>query len=177
METLSQQELRVRAEARARQLPQMTEEGMVLEVRGGMIKVQTIQNEACSYCSIKGACDSMGEAKERLVMARNEIGAKAGDRVLLALPRRGVLGAGFLVYMVPILVLILGASLGKIYALQLGMSVTNASVVLGLAGLVISFAVLRPISKRLAKRPELTIRAVRIVKNPAVACPPPVVSQ
>lgn len=156
-----------RAGRPGRGMPEMTEEGLVRQVAGTMAQVETTQTEACNCCEAKGACSTMGGLKQRVVMAQNDAQAGVGDRVLLALPRRGVMGAGFLVYIVPLIALLAGAYLGKLHGVQWGLGSTNASVILGMGALVLSWAALRPISKNLAKRPELTVRIVRILEKAA----------
>lgn len=146
-------------------LPEMHENGLVLRVRGGMAVVETIQTDACASCSAKGACHTMGGSKQRTVMALNQAGAVEGDQVQLALPRRGALGAGFLVYILPVAALIVGASLGQSLGPGWGWDPTNAAVVLGLGSLAACWLGLHWLSKRLAGRRELSVRVVRIIKK------------
>ncbi|MGD9123759.1 MAG: SoxR reducing system RseC family protein [Desulfarculaceae bacterium] len=144
----------------------MHEQGLVRAVKGGMAQVETVQSEACHQCNAQAACHGMGGARQRLVWALNQAQAQEGDRVLLALPRKGVLGAGFLVYILPILILILGAALGQRLGPAWGWNPTNAAVLLGMGGLVVSWFFLRWLSKRLAGRKEFTVRLVKVFKSP-----------
>ena len=91
----------------------MQEEGVVLETMGGLAQVETAQQEACKSCGARGACQTLGGDKRRVIAAVNQVGAQAGDRVMLAMARKGVLGASFLVYMVPVFALLAGALVGK----------------------------------------------------------------
>ncbi|WP_197281995.1 SoxR reducing system RseC family protein [Dethiosulfatarculus sandiegensis] len=156
-----------------KQQSDMHEEGRVLAVQGGLAQVETVQTEACSHCVAKTSCQTMGGVKKRMIWAINEAKAKEGDRVLLALPRRGVLGAGFLVYMVPVLALILGSSLGKIYGPQWGWDEQNAAVLLGFASLTITWLILRKVSKALGRKKEFKVRLVQVLrpKDVAASCP------
>jgi len=143
----------------------MTEEGVVLAVQGGWAQVETTKSDACAECMVKGACSTMGGLKRRQIRAMNQVGAKEGDRVLLALPRRGVMGAGFMAYIVPVLALMLGAWLGQQYGPQYGFGATNASVVAGLAGLVGAWWLARLVSLQISKRQALTVKVVRILQR------------
>lgn len=141
----------------------MTEQGFVREIHGGLAMVETVQTEACSHCSAKGACQMMGGEKMRLVPAINEAGAQEGDRVLVAAKRKTVLGAGFLVYMGPVITLILGAALGKAYGPDYGYDAQTAAVVLGLSSLALCWFLVSRLSKRLAGSEHLAVKVVRVI--------------
>ncbi len=125
--------------------------------------VETVQTEACSHCAAKGACQMMGGEKIRLVPAINEAGADEGDRVLVAAKRKGVLGAGFMVYMVPVIALILGAALGKAYGPRYGYDSQVSAVVLGLSLLALCWFGVSRLSKRLAGSEHLAVKVVRVI--------------
>ena len=147
--------------------PVMKEEGVVRQVRGNMAVVATLQTEACHSCGAKGACSTMGGLKERIVSAENQLGAKPGDKVVIAVPTKGVLSAGFLVYIAPILALIIGAYLGQRYA------GTHGSVILGLLFLAGGWMLARPMGQRLANRRHLSVKVIRILgqaAKPEEAC-------
>lgn len=143
----------------------MQEEGLVVKTMGGMAQVETIQREACKSCGAQGMCHAMGGDKRRVIAAINQVGAVEGDKVVLAMPRKGVLGASFLVYMVPVAALLVGASLGKKWGPAWGLEPQTAAVVLGGAGLVAAWLVLRKVSRRLEGRKELTVTVVRILRK------------
>lgn len=144
-------------------MPEMHEQGTVREVRGGLAVVESVQTDACAGCAAKGACHTMGGSKTRLISALNQAGAQEGDRVLMALPRRGALGAGFLVYILPVLALIIGALAGQRLGPGWGYDPTNAAVVLGLGSLAVCWLFLRWLSSRLAGRREFAVRVVRVL--------------
>ena len=91
----------------------MQEEGLVVKTMGGLAQVETTQQEACKSCGAQGMCHAMGGDKRRVITAVNQVGAREGDKVIMAMPRKGVLGASFLVYMVPVAALLVGAALGR----------------------------------------------------------------
>ena len=128
-----------------------------------MAQVETTQTDACHGCSAQTACRAMGGVKKRLVEASNDAGAKEGDRVLMALPRKGALAAGFLVYLGPVIALIAGAAIGQKLGPGWGYEAQNAAVVLGLCALGVSWFGLRWLSKRVADRQELKVRVVRVL--------------
>ena len=81
----------------------MKGEGIVLENKGEYAIVRVSKKSACS-----GNCASCGLCENPVydVKAKNSIGADAGDRVSLYMPSSKVLFAAFLVYMLPVMVLI-----------------------------------------------------------------------
>ncbi len=143
----------------------MQEEGLVVQTMGGLAQVETTQQEACKSCGARGACYALGGDKRRVIAAVNQVGAQEGDRVLLAMSRKGVLGASFLVYMVPVFALLAGAGLGKKLGPAWGLDGQTGAVILGAVGLLGAWFLLRRVSKRLAGRKELTIKVVRILKQ------------
>jgi sigma-E factor negative regulatory protein RseC len=150
----------------------MKEEGVVTSLIGGMAKVETTQTEACSGCSAKGACSSMGGMKKREIVVRNNLGAKEGDHVVIAVPRKGIMGAGVLVYLAPVLVMIAAAAFGNAMGPSVGLSAQDGSVICGLLGLALSFLMLYFISKAVGQKKALEIKLLRILKQGETLRPP-----
>jgi sigma-E factor negative regulatory protein RseC len=146
---------------------QMQEEGVVRSLHGGMAQVESVQTDACATCGARGACHAMGGEKTRVVTALNEADAQVGDKVMLSMPRRAVLSASFLVYMVPVLGLILGAVLGNAYAPRWGWEPQSGAVLAGLAGLAVSWLAVSRLARKLAKHSDFTVRIVRVLKKGA----------
>lgn len=141
----------------------MHEEGVVRELRGHYALVETVQQEACAYCEAKGACMALGGEKQRVVSALNQARAEPGDRVQMAMTRKAVLGASFLVYMVPVIALILGAALGKAYGPSYGWDAEPAAMASGVVFLAVSWMGLRAVSRRVAGKKDFAVRVVRIL--------------
>ncbi len=143
----------------------MTEQAVVRSVHGGAARVEAVESDACLSCGARGACHSLSSDRKREITALNQAGAREGDRVLLAIPRKAALGAGFLVYIVPIMALIAGAVVGKRLAPELGWQVQNGAVALGLASLAACWLALRWVSKRLGKRRDFSVTIVRVLQK------------
>jgi len=143
----------------------MQEEGVVLQTMGGLAQVETTQQEACKSCGARGACQALGGDKKRVIAAVNQVGAQKGDRVVMAMPAKGVLGASFLVYMVPVFALLVGAAVGKKLGPSLGLSGQTGAIILGVLSLLGAWYILRQVSERLAGRKELTVKVVRILQQ------------
>jgi sigma-E factor negative regulatory protein RseC len=132
---------------------EMEETGTVTEIRDRVALVSTGAKGACHSCSARGVCH-LGGQKTMVVEAGNTIGAQVGDVVRIRLNSRSVLGAAFLLYLVPLLVFIGGLILGQalthnqIWAVMLGF--------LCMAGTYAGIRVLdRRISRSAKMRPEI----------------------
>ncbi len=82
----------------------MVGEGIVVRTAGQTAVVKIRKSSACGQdCGHCRACDNPVYEVE----AVNCAGAAAGDRVLLELPSKTVLGTAFLLYLLPVLLLFL----------------------------------------------------------------------
>lgn len=80
-----------------------TEEGVIIETDDRSAKVRVGRHENCTAC---GACAS---AKNVILEANNDIGAKVGDRVKFTLPKENIILGAFMVFVFPLLFAGLGA--------------------------------------------------------------------
>ena len=90
----------------------LEEVGVVVRVEGELAIVKTKRSSMCDGCHSGGFCKALGGGSDMEVAARNEVGAQAGDEVRMTVASKTFLKASFLVYMVPVTALILGALLG-----------------------------------------------------------------
>ena len=87
----------------------MREEGIVVSSSGPTATVRFVKGEHCDSCRV---CEAFGEGSAELV-ARNDVGARAGDRVLVEIPARDVVSGSFLIFIVPAIMMILGYFAGS----------------------------------------------------------------
>ena len=123
----------------------LEEAGFVLRVEGELAIVKTKRSTMCDGCGSGGFCRALGGGSDMEVAARNEAGAKVGDEVRVTVPPKTFLKASFLVYMVPVAALIVGALLGSRLgpSLSAGVSSDLFAVVFGLILFFLSFALMR----------------------------------
>ena len=113
------------------------EEGFVMTVTDGVAEVRVGRHAECVSC---GAC---GAARQAVVEARDDIGARPGDHVRFTLPEHSVVLGSLIVFAVP-LVLALALGIGGAFVEGNG-AVANgtlggligAAVGLALGGLVV----------------------------------------
>ena len=89
---------------------ELVEEGIVTEVKNGIATVSVINSDSCEECSAKIFCHT--ENNIRNVTAKDPYGVKAGDKVQISIKGRNVVAASFLLYGLPLVLLIVGIFVG-----------------------------------------------------------------
>jgi len=126
------------------------EVGTVIETSGGTAKVLVKRNSACDHCPSRSCCTSLGGDLKRVDVS-NVIGAKKGQKVKVGISPKAVLKASFVLYMIPILALIIGALLGNYLGAQ---HKEIWAVSIGVRFFVGSYFVIKASSKHFEKRAE-----------------------
>ena len=114
----------------------MRQEAVLTEVLDhNMAEVAVTRMTACgSSCSSCESCIYQGEIK---TVARNDIDARPGDAVLIESKNSYVYKAAFLVYVIPIVLMILMYALGSLVFKSEGISIVCAFLGIILGGIVI----------------------------------------
>jgi sigma-E factor negative regulatory protein RseC len=122
----------------------LQEVGVVLKVEGELAIVKTKRSSLCDGCHSGGFCKALGGGSDMEVAARNEVGAKVGDEVRITVASKTFLKASFLVYIVPVTALIIGALLGATLGSSLypGASSDLLPVIFGLIFFFLSFVLM-----------------------------------
>jgi sigma-E factor negative regulatory protein RseC len=90
------------------------EYGVVVTLKSEQVAVVTcVKTSACKNCASAKLCSLGRDDGKRLVEAHNKLGAKEGDRVKIATTERAFYKSSFLVYILPLFFLIIGAVLGQ----------------------------------------------------------------
>jgi sigma-E factor negative regulatory protein RseC len=138
----------------------MDEVGVVIELKDRLAIVKVAGGGGCEGCKSSGSC-KVAEGG-RVIEADNGMGAKPGQHVMVELPAGAFLKASFLVYMVPVLFLFIGAGLGGKYGLMLypGIKEDFWQAIGGVLFLVISLFLVRlyntAVNKENTLRPVIT---------------------
>lgn len=143
-----------------------TEEGIVTKTESTTAWVTTTKTAACESCAAKTSCSALGGATEMEVKVINTAGAKIGERVVISFETSPLLKATFLLYVIPVLFLLVGAFVGEKMSLYFHASASILSAVAGFLffGLAILFVIFK--GNRLAKRDEYCPKIIRIIKQP-----------
>mgnify|MGYP000844657663 FL=1 len=97
----------------------MKQTGTVQSVHGPYVDVLVKRPDACHGC---GAC-KLANDEARVVRARNDVGASAGDTVEIELSGDTLMRAVGLAYGVPLVMFMLGLLLGEPIAKRIGLAV------------------------------------------------------
>lgn len=108
------------------------QQGIVIEVIGHIAKVKISRHSECKNC---GACPG----DQAIVLeAQNLIGAKPGQRVSIEIKETNMLKAAFIVYVVPIIAIFLGAMCGGWLARRITQSVQIFQVAGGIVAFILA---------------------------------------
>lgn len=143
--------------------------GVVESVFGNYASVSIQRHSACGDC---GACQMGSENMGKIVQAINPIGAKIGEQVTLEMDDDKILKAAFIVYMVPLFVLIAGTFITK-FALeffQISDMVELYGVLVGLIGMGVCFWFIKKRDTEMKKSGELTIKIIKIHEEEELQC-------
>lgn len=119
----------------------MKEIGRVERVDKNYIWVRVIRKSACgeNCASCKGGC----VPTERTVCVKNTMDCQSGDKVILEMSSHKVIGAAFLVYIIPLIALFLGYFLGEYIFKNEG-----SAVITGVIAMAVSLALIKIFDKK-----------------------------
>ena len=90
----------------------MQEQAIVVEVNGREVAVETERQSTCGQCSAKNGCGSallgkyFNRNKQQLVV-ETDLSLAVGDKILLGLNENALLRGSFIVYAIPLLMMLL----------------------------------------------------------------------
>ncbi|MBQ3427067.1 MAG: SoxR reducing system RseC family protein [Clostridia bacterium] len=117
--------------------------GTVKKTNKGIAETEIARSTACGdSCASCGLCPGMNMK----VNADNAIGAREGDTVLLSMSDKKVLGAAFLVYVIPVIMLIIGYIAGNAL-----FKTESGAIGIGFALMVLSFAAIAVIDRKVRR--------------------------
>ena len=118
--------------------------GRVLSAQDGMLRICFQKPSSCEGC--KGC----GSAAESQITLAGPAAASEGDTVLVRVPDKSLLLSAFIVYVLPLCVFLMGLIVGKLLS-----GSDTVSVISALAGLLISYFILRKIDRKKAYTPTV----------------------
>ena len=140
------------------------EYGTIVELKGREIAVVLCQkNSACAHCPSSGACQLGDDSKSMLVETFNVAGGRVGDRVKVVTTTKHFLQSSFMLYIVPIIGLLVGAFAGQWLGenLAIGIDPSLLSAIFGVIFLVGTFLGIR-LGTRTLKREVFMPKIVAI---------------
>jgi len=142
------------------------EEGIVTKIESDTAWVTTTKTGACESCSAKSSCTALGGGKEMEVKAINNAGARIGQQVVISFETSPLLKATFLLYVIPILFLLVGAFIGDKMGPYFKIDASILSAITGFLFLGVAMFFVIFTGNRLAQKDEYRPKIVRIIKQP-----------
>jgi sigma-E factor negative regulatory protein RseC len=127
--------------------------GVVKSVQGVTAMVQVPKKSACEGCTM-GACKPEDQGME--IEAFNEVGAKVGQRVRVAVKSFTYMKGTMMVYGLPAVMLVAGAIFGKEFVSRIfpGRDPDILSAIFGFAAFILSFFIVKIWTSRVSKKTE-----------------------
>ena len=122
------------------------EVGTIVELKSKSTALVLCQKSSmCKHCATSGACSVGSDNRSRTVEAFNMVGADIGDRVRIAASTKTFLQSSFLLYIVPLIALVIGAAVGGMVGetFDLGIDPNLLSAIFGVFFLAGSFLIIR----------------------------------
>jgi sigma-E factor negative regulatory protein RseC len=124
---------------------------IIVLTEGKYAQVQVSQTDGCDQCNGKGCgtgkLSQLFCSKPRQFQVDNPINASIGDQVIISVAEGAVLRGIGLVYLLPLILLLMGAVIGNSLAVQAEQR-DSYSAVCALLGLVAGFVIAKWISSR-----------------------------
>lgn len=122
------------------------EVGTIVELKSRSTALVLCQKSSlCKNCATSGACSMGDDDRSRTVEVFNPIGAGVGERVRIATSTKTFLQSSFILYIVPLIALVVGAVIGSTLgtAFNLGINPDLLSGIFGVFFMIGSFLVIR----------------------------------
>ena len=140
-----------------------TEEGTIIKVYEDKAWVKVRRNSACSTCNCQSSCSSLGGENIMEAEAINTANGQVGDRVLLRIPDKALWKMSFVLYMIPVIFLMAGVVIGMSLAKSYSMKPELGGLILGVLGCVLSYIIIKIISRAIRDDKEYVPEIVSII--------------
>lgn len=136
------------------------EKGEVISVSNGTALVKTSRTEACKACASRKSCQTSGQEME--VEAINLADAREGDTVIMSLQTSSLLKISFLLYILPVILLIVGAVAGGRVGAAYGVNESAAAAAGGFLLFIIAFIFIVRKGNRMARKDDYRPKIIRV---------------
>lgn len=135
----------------------MTKQGVVLSNNNGNLKVMVERNEACGACASKESCT---QRQDTIIEVYSTEDFSSGDRILLTSDSADITKFSLYVYVLPVLMMILGAALPNIFLKNTSYDINLITLISALAFLFISFAIAKSLDNKLKGQNVMRVRKI-----------------
>ena len=141
------------------------ETGIVQKIDNDWAWVLTRRKDACGKCQHKGHCHIVDGMDKMIVKAKKTGNVVPGDEVALYMSTKTKFKGMFILYIVPVLGVLLGAFSARTMSNLLHLNHNIGMVLFTLLGLTVAFVSVRIYSSRLEKKGALTPRISRVMRH------------
>lgn len=134
-----------------------TEQGLVIEVIDEEAKIKVGRHNDCKNC---GACPGNDSV---IIVANNQVGAKPGQRVLFEVKEKSILKATFIVFILPLVALFIGAMLGGFVGEYIEANIRMFQIIGGTVAFLLSVVVIKAFDRATSKSDKSKPVIVRIL--------------
>ena len=140
------------------------EEGIVTKIEENFAFVKVVRSAGCAHCPSASSCHIESD-RIMIVRAQNKVRAKVGQRVKLYIAPGSIIAASFLLYVVPLFGLLLGAIVGKIFIAPLFPEISSELLAAGMGLLSMAgvFLGIKFYDKQSKKADEFIPKIIKIV--------------
>ncbi|MFW2490078.1 SoxR reducing system RseC family protein [Clostridium chromiireducens] len=135
-----------------------TEQGLVVEVIDNVAKVRVGRHSDCKNC---GACPG---SESIIITASNKIGAKPGQRVIFEVKETNMLWAAFIVFILPLIALFVGAMIGGGLGKYLGVSISICQLIGGIAAALLAVLLVKKLDRDTEEKGKSKPQIIQILK-------------
>ncbi len=100
-------------------------------------------------------------------MAINEAGARVGDRIVMQFQTSSLLKVTFMLYVLPILLLIVGAVIGQQLSPVIQINSSASSIIVGFLFFTATVWIIKSKANRMATQNQYQPKIIKILKNPS----------
>lgn len=147
------------------------ETAIVTEVRQNYAEIMPYSKSGCDGCQSSSGCTSLKEffsfltpnVKNKALRVSNPIYAKRGDKVVIGVKSDALLTGSIMMYFIPLVFLLVGATFGSVLFTWLGLNAELGSIVTGLVGLFVSLLIIRVVLKMPVIEQRLEAVIIRVI--------------
>ena len=135
-----------------------TEEGLVIEVIGNLAKIKAGRHNDCKNC---GSCPGTDSA---IITVKNDILAQPGQRVNFEVKESNEIKAAFIVFVLPLIGIFIGAGLGSKIGYLARVSNKAGMIIGGVVAFLSVIVIIKLFDKSLSKSDKSLPVIISIVK-------------
>ncbi|WP_054697218.1 SoxR reducing system RseC family protein [Syntrophomonas palmitatica] len=125
-------------------------EGIVIELRGDFALLRPVSGAGTISCSCHDE-----KIRVPLIEARNDINAAVGDVVIFETSDKGDVGGAFIIFILPFILMFLGAVTGCNVSARLGLNATLMASAGAFISFIFSVIIIRLYDKTIIRNPDL----------------------